>query len=92
MKKGQKVRIYWDDAVFYTKSDSPLKIKPSPKVIEGSIVLGMEKYDEYEEFVTVAIDEKNKSLEMPEERITFFSVPKGMVKKIEVLSGNPKST
>lgn len=88
IKSTKKIRIYWNDAVIYNKHESPLDIEPSKKIVEGELIKDIEKYDEYSDFVTIAVDKNSKPPNVPEDDITFFSIPKGMISKIEEIGEN----
>jgi hypothetical protein len=82
IKEDQKVRIYWDDVVLYKKPKFPLEIEPTPKELEGLIVKNESK-DIYEGYVTIKVDKKSKLVKDFADNINFFSIPKGMIRKIE---------
>jgi hypothetical protein len=80
IKSGQKVKIYWHDAVLYKKPKSPLDIKPILKELEGVIV-----EDKYKDYITLKVNKSSKLVKGFDKGINFFSIPKGMIDKIENL-------
>lgn len=82
------VKVYWEDAVIYGKINDSRSLGLSKKITEGELYKKDKDFIVIKDPETLTYDkQKNEyALLITDKRITFFYIPKGMVKKIEKIS------
>jgi len=77
------IKIYWDDAVIYTRPPKK-RFQLKKRITEGALFKEGTDFFIVQNPTTFDYDANQKQyvLSMPNKKITFFLIPKGMIVKI----------